>query len=91
MQAQEYWDDFTEMKHRMIERTSSGSAPWTVIRSNNKKKARLNAMKVILNAIDYDDRDPGLDFTTDPEIVVSGKRELQRMDTERDTLGRPRG
>ena len=91
VQAQEYWDDFTEMKHRMIERTSTGSAPWTVVRSNSKKKARLNAMKVILNAVDYDDRDPDLDFTPDPEVVVSGKRELQRMDTERDTLGRPRG
>jgi polyphosphate kinase 2 len=91
VQAQEYWDDFTEMKHRMIERTSTGSAPWTIVRSNSKKKARLNAMKVILNAVDYDDRNPDLDFTPDPEVVVSGKRELQRMDTERDTLGRPRG
>jgi len=91
VQAQEYWDDFTEMKHRMLERTSTGSAPWTIVRSNNKGKARLNAMKVILNAVDYGDRNPDLDFTPDPEIVVSGKRELQRMDTERDTLGRPRG
>ena len=91
VQAQEYWDDFTEMKHRMIERTSTGSAPWTIVRSNSKKRARLNAMKVILNAVDYDDKDPDLDFTPDPEIVISGKRELQRMDTERDTLGRPRG
>ena len=48
-------------------------------------------MKVILNAVYYDDRDPELNFTPDPEIVISGKRELQRMDTERDTLGRPRG
>ena len=91
VQAQEYWDDFTEMKHRMLERTSTGSAPWTIVRSNNKRKARLNAMKVILNAVDYEDRNPELDFTPDPDIVISGKRELQRMDTERDTLGRPRG
>ena len=89
VQAQEYWDDFTEMKHRMLERTSTGSAPWTIIRSNNKGKARLNAMKVILDSVDYDDRDPDLDFKVDNEIVISGKRELQRMDTERDTLGRP--
>jgi len=47
LQAQEYWDDFTEMKHRMLERTSTGSAPWTIIRSNSKPKARLNAMKSI--------------------------------------------
>ncbi|RLE16644.1 MAG: polyphosphate kinase 2, partial [Actinobacteria bacterium] len=79
-----------EMKHRMLERTSSGPAPWTIIRSNSKPKARLNAMKVILNAVNYNDRNPDLDFTIDPEIVFTGKRELSRMDEERDRLGRPR-
>jgi polyphosphate kinase 2 len=89
-QAQEYWDDFTEMKHRMLERTSTGAAPWTIIRSNSKPKARLNTMKVILNAVDYADRDTDLDFTTDPAIVISGTEELAWMDRERDRLGRPR-
>lgn len=90
VQAQEYWDDFTEMKHRMLERTSTGSAPWTIIRSNSKAKARLNAMKVILNAVDYADRNTDLDWSVDPKIVLSGKKELSRMDEERDQLGRPR-
>jgi len=90
LQAQEYWDDFTEMKHRMLERTSTSSAPWTIIRSNSKPKARLNAMKVILNSVDYADRSPDLDFTVDPEIVLTGAEELARMDRERDLLGRPR-
>lgn len=87
-QAQEYWDEFTQMKHRMLEVTSSGPAPWTIIRSNSKAKARLNAMKVILNAVDYADRNPDLDFTPDPKIVVSGNDELARMDRERDELGK---
>jgi polyphosphate kinase 2 len=90
VQAQEYWNDFTEMKHRMLERTSSGSAPWTIIRSNSKPKARLNAMKVILNSVDYDDRNLDLDFSVDPTIVFTGREELDRMDDERDRLGRPR-
>jgi len=90
VQAQEYWDDFTEMKHRMLERTSTGSAEWTIIRSNDKPKARLNAMKVILNSVDYEDRNPDLDFSVDPEIVYTGREELDRMDEERDRLGRPR-
>ena len=90
LQAQEYWDDFTEMKHRMLERTSSGPAPWVIIRSNSKPKARLNTMKVILNAVDYAGRNPDLDFTSDPEIVFTGREELSRMDEERDRLGRPR-
>ena len=91
MQAQEFWDEFTEMKHRMLERTSTDNAPWTIVRSNSKPKARLNALKVILNAVDYEGRNSDLDFTTDPEIVVSGRVELNRMDEERDRLGRPRG
>jgi polyphosphate kinase 2 len=90
VQAQELWNDFTEMKHRMLERTSTGAAPWTIIRSSSKAKARLNTMKVILNAVDYADRDPDLDFTPDPRVVVSGADELKRMDQERDQLGRPR-
>jgi polyphosphate kinase 2 len=90
VQAQEYWDEFTEMKHRMLERTSSDVAPWTIIRSNSKPGARLNAMKTILNAVDYADRNPDLDFVTDPEIVIPGRLELARMDDERDRLGRPR-
>jgi polyphosphate kinase 2 (PPK2 family) len=91
LQAQEYWDDFTDMKHRMLERTSTGTAPWLIIRSNSKPKARLNVMKAILNAVDYVGRSPDLDFTTDPEIVVSGADELDRMDQERDRLGRSQG
>jgi polyphosphate kinase 2 len=90
VQAQEYWNDFTEMKHQMLERTSSGVAPWTIIRSSSKPKARLNAMKVLLNAVDYADRNPDLDFSLDREVVISGKAELARMDEERDRLGRPR-
>ncbi len=89
VQAQEYWNDFTEMKHRMLERTSTEAAPWTIIRSSNKPKARLNAMKVMLNAVDYADRDSDLDFRPDPQIVSPGKEELARMDEERDRLGRP--
>ncbi|MBT8166666.1 MAG: polyphosphate kinase 2 [Acidimicrobiia bacterium] len=91
MQAQEYWDDFTTMKHRMLERTSTDQSPWTIVRSNSKPKARLNAMKVILNAINYADRDKSLDFKPDPKIVISGADELARMDEERDRLGRAPG
>ena len=90
VQAQELWDDFTEMKHRMLERTSTSAARWTIIRSSSKAKARLNTMKVILNSVDYADRNPDLDFTPDPAVVISGADELKRMDKERDQLGRPR-
>ena len=83
VQAQDKWDEFTEMKYRMLKRTSTVDAPWTIIRSGNKQKARLNAMKVILNAVPYENRNPDLDFAPDPEIVISGARELELMEAAR--------
>ncbi len=88
VQAQEHWDEFTEMKYQMLKATSTIAAPWTIIRSESKQKARLNAMKVILNAVDYDGRSDQLDFMTDRDIVVSGAREIEIMEDERRRLGR---
>ena len=83
VQAQDRWDEFTEMKYRMLKRTSTVVAPWTIIRSEHKQLARLNAMKVILNSVPYQDRNPDLDFAPDPEVVISGARELELMEAER--------
>ena len=88
VQAQERWDDFTDRKYRMLKRTSIPDAPWVVIRSKSKHQARLNAMRVILNAVEYEDRDPDLDFVPNPKIVVSAARELEIMDAERIRAGR---
>jgi polyphosphate kinase 2 len=83
VQAQDRWDEFTEMKYRMLKRTSTVVAPWTIIRSENKQLARLNAMKVLLNSVPYENRNPDLDFAPDPEVVISGARELELMEAER--------
>lgn len=88
LQAQDHWDDFTEKKYDMLRKTSSVVAPWTVIRSTDKQQARLNAMRVILNAVPYENRNPDLDFAPDPDIVISGARELELMETSRMRLGR---
>ena len=82
VQAQDRWDDFTRQKYEMLRRTHTSWAPWTIIRSNNKMKARLNAIKVILNAVPYERLDPELDFVPDPEVVVSGARELEIMEAQ---------
>ena len=88
VQAQEHWDDFTERKYQMLSRTSTIDAPWTVIRSEDKHRARLNAMKVILNAVDYGPRPKRLDFVPDPKVVLSGAQEIQVMEAERFRKGR---
>jgi len=83
VQAQERWDDFTNVKYEMLRQTNTTHAPWTIIRSNDKHLARLNVMKIILNSVPYDRLDPDLDFVPAPEVVVSGSRELEMMEAER--------
>jgi polyphosphate kinase 2 len=83
IQSQERWDEFTEMKYKMLRDTHTNKAPWTVIRSDNKRRARLNVMKVILDAVPYKGRDTDLDFVPDPKIVISGAREIEIMRADR--------
>ena len=83
VQAQERWDDFTHVKYEMIKKTHTTHAPWKVIRSNDKHQARLNAIKVILNSVPYERLNKDLDFVPNPEIVISGSRELEKMEAQR--------
>jgi len=83
VQAQERWDDFTNVKYEMMRRTHNSTTPWTVIRSNVKHQARLNAMKVILNSVPYDKTESGLDFVPDHNVVYSGAREIELMEAQR--------
>lgn len=79
VQAQERWDDFDKVKYEMLRRTHTASAPWTVIRSTDKHLARLNAIRVILNAVDYGEHNAELDFVPDDDVVISGAREIELM------------
>jgi polyphosphate kinase 2 len=88
MQAQDRWDDFTERKYQMLKRTGTLAAPWTIIRSGDKQRARLNAMKVILNAVDFPDRNLDLDWVPDRKVVVTGAEEIALMEAERIRKGR---
>ena len=88
VQAQERWDEFTNVKYEMLKRTHTTHAPWKIIRSNDKHKARLNAIKVILNSVPYERMDESLDFVPDSDIVISGSRELEKMEAQRLRAGK---
>jgi polyphosphate kinase 2 len=83
VQAQDRWDEFTNQKYEMLKRTHTTHAPWTIIRSNDKHLARLNAIKVILNSVPYARLQPDLDFVPDHDVVISGARELELMEAQR--------
>lgn len=67
------WDDYTAAKEAMFEATDTDLAPWTVIKSNDKKRARINAMRAFLNQFDYADKDPSVVYEPDPLIVSQGR------------------
>ncbi|WP_290703129.1 polyphosphate kinase 2 [Amphritea sp.] len=63
------WDAYTEAKESMFFYTNTADAPWTVIKSNDKKRARLNAMRFLLNQVPYPNKNPDLDLVPDPLIL----------------------
>ena len=67
------WDAYTAAKEAMIEYTDTDYAPWTSIKSNDKKRARINAMRFFLDQFDYEDKDPDIVYPADPLIVQRGR------------------
>lgn len=65
------WDDFTRAKNMMFEKTDVEWAPWTVIRSDGKKRSRLNCMRYVLNSLPYEGKDESIAVPPDPKIVGS--------------------
>ena len=63
------WDDYTSAKEEMFSYTDTDSAPWMVVKSNDKKRARLAAMRHVLASFDYDDKDHDVVGEPDPLIV----------------------
>ena len=63
------WDDYTEAKEAMFFYTDTADAPWTVVKSNDKKRARIEAMRHVLSRFDYDGKDFDLVRNPDPLIV----------------------
>lgn len=63
------WDDYTEAKEAMFFYTDTADAPWTIVKSNDKKRARLNCMRHFLSSLDYPGKDPEVVGVPDPLIV----------------------
>ena len=63
------WNSYTEAKEAMFYYTDTAWAPWTVVRSNDKKRGRIEAMRYVLDKLPYDDKDPSISGRPDPLIV----------------------
>ncbi|MGW5561033.1 polyphosphate kinase 2 [Micromonospora sp. NPDC003944] len=63
------WDDYTEAKEAMFFWTDTADAPWTVVKSNDKKRARVEAMRHVLHRFDYTGKDSEVVGTPDPQVI----------------------
>lgn len=83
------WDDYTLAKEAMFYNTDSAESPWIVIKSDDKKRARLNAMRYVLNKIPYDNKDTSVVGLVDP-LIVGRAGALYEKDEKSDlTLNTP--
>ena len=73
LESLDRWEDYTAAKEAMFAATDTDHAPWTTIRSNDKKRARLNAMRAFLNQFQYEGRDNSVVHEPDPLIVKRGR------------------
>lgn len=78
--AQKYWDQYSIAKFQMLNETNRTISPWTVIRSDVKKTARLNCIKHLLANVEYEGKIPAKELKTDPKIVISGIEEIKHME-----------
>jgi polyphosphate kinase 2 (PPK2 family) len=74
------WEDYTEAKEAMFFYTDTADAPWTVIKSNDKKRARLNCMLHFLNELDYPDKNLKISHAPDPLIVQPAQKVLNQSE-----------
>ncbi|SHO81018.1 UDP-galactose-lipid carrier transferase [hydrothermal vent metagenome] len=80
--AQKFWDKYTVSKFSMLMASHNRSAPWTIIKANNKKKARINTIKSILNKIDYTNKIDDKELEVDKSIAIDGSDEIMKMEKE---------
>jgi polyphosphate kinase 2 len=74
------WDDYTEAKEAMFFYTDTADAPWTIVKSNDKKRARLETMRHFLNTLDYPGKDRALVTAPDPLIIGHASQVIHGAD-----------
>jgi polyphosphate kinase 2 len=72
------WDDYTEAKEAMFFYTDTADAPWTIVKSNDKRRARLEAMRHFLHALPYTGKDESVVHAPDPLIVGGAGHVVKR-------------
>lgn len=80
--SQSMWDKYTIAKYSMLLASHTEHAPWTIVRSDNKKKARINCIKHILANMEYKDKIKEKKLELDNQVVINANDEIKLMETE---------
>ena len=83
--SQQLWNKYTLAEYKNFSKTHTKHAPWTLVNSDDKKQARLNAIKVVLDNFDYPWKIDSKKLKIDKNIVYSGKEKVRRLSEEIDT------
>jgi len=81
-ESQKLWDKYTIAKFSMLMASNSELAPWTVIKSDDKKRARLNCIRYILSHVEYPNKIEDEHIKTDNDILITGTEEIENMEQE---------
>ena len=81
-EGQNKWDIYTHYKDQMFAKTHTAFSPWIIIKTNNKKEARLESLRYLLSRFEYEGKgNAGATLLTDPNIVQRYHRTLKKTDT----------
>lgn len=75
------WDDYTDKRNLMMAKTHAVDTPWTIVRSNDKRRARLNAIRYVLKHLNYTGKDKSAIGSIDPLVLGSGPDFLRLHET----------
>ncbi|MRM96034.1 polyphosphate kinase 2 [Riemerella anatipestifer] len=79
--GQELWDEFTKYKNQMFSRTHNAFSPWVVVKSDNKKRARLEAIRYVLSQFNYEGKGENeVSLNPDPSVVQRYFRMIKQID-----------
>ncbi|MDA3908678.1 MAG: polyphosphate kinase 2 [Sulfurimonas sp.] len=79
-ESQKLWNEYSLAKYMMLSATHTEAAPWTIVKSDDKRKARVNCIKHILSFVDYPDKISSKNVKVDDDIIVYGRDEAIAME-----------
>ncbi len=81
MKGQAMWDEYTYYKEQMFSKTHTNFCPWTIVKTNDKKVARLESMRFVLSQFDYNAKgDAGISLLPDPNVIMRYHRSAIQID-----------